>query len=79
MKKKYFINSLAELLEIDPSILTDDFSLVNCFTWDSLAQVSTLGLIAEYFNVNANIVIIEQVKTVKDLFDIINFLLNKNK
>ena len=45
-----FLVELADILEIDPARVTVDFSFAE-INWDSLAVVSSIALIDEYFDV----------------------------
>jgi acyl carrier protein len=53
MDKDAFIESFAELVELDPSEVTPDLEL-NGEKWDSLAIVGAIALIDEHFNVTVD-------------------------
>ena len=62
-----FFTDLANLLEIDQAMLTDDFNFSSTTNWDSLTIVSTIALLDQYFNIKTEGIVIEKCHTVKDL------------
>jgi acyl carrier protein len=49
MSREDFLEELADVLEVEQDELTDDFEL-NEDNWTSLALISTIALIDEYFD-----------------------------
>jgi len=63
-----FVNELALVMECDVSELEASRILSNYSTWDSLAMVSVIALIDQYFQIKISSDDIEKCKTMKDVF-----------
>ncbi|AEE91906.1 conserved protein of unknown function [Tepidanaerobacter acetatoxydans Re1] len=70
MEFKEFLAELADLLEVDAEDLNDDYEL-DSENFDSVAVVSTIALIDEYFDVTVNGKSLSQAKTVGEVMDLI--------
>ncbi len=70
MEFKEFLAELADLLEVDAEDLNDDYEL-DSENFDSVAVVSTIALIDEYFDVTVNGKSLSQAKTVGEIMDLI--------
>ena len=70
MEFKEFLAELADLLEVDAEDLNDDYEL-DRENFDSVAVVSTIALIDEYFDVTVNGKSLSQAKTVGEIMDLI--------
>lgn len=70
MEFKEFLAELADLLEVDAEDLNDDFEL-DSEVFDSVAVVSTIALIDEYFDVTVNGKSLSQAKTIGEIIDLI--------
>jgi len=70
MEFKEFLAELADLLEVDAEDLNDDYEL-DSENFDSVAVVSTIALIDEYFDVTVNGKSLSQAKTVGEIIDLI--------
>ena len=68
MNKEEFLKSMAEILEIEKIdenfILSDDI-------WNSLAVISTIALIDENFNITISGDLLNNCKTIGDLWKLI--------
>ena len=67
MNKKEFIESLAEILMADPSMLRDDERLDQFSAWDSMGQMAVLAMIDEKVGTTINFGALEKVVTVGDV------------
>ena len=67
MNKKEFIESLAEILMADPSMLRDDDRLDQFSAWDSMGQMAVLAMIDEKVGTTINFGALEKVVTVGDV------------
>ena len=63
-----FISELALVMECDVSELNASLILSNHSTWDSLAMVSVIALIDQYFQIKISSDDVERCKTLKDVF-----------
>ena len=54
MKKEEFLEDLAEVFEVDKDTLLNEFEW-SPDNWDSLAIVSTIALVDQYFNVTLEV------------------------
>lgn len=70
MEFKEFLAELADLLEVDAEDLNDDYEL-DSENFDSVAVVSTIALIDEYFDITVNGKSLSQAKTVGEIMDLI--------
>ena len=70
MEFKEFLAELADLLEVYAEDLNDDYEL-DSENFDSVAVVSTIALIDEYFDVTVNGKSLSQAKTVGEIMDLI--------
>lgn len=66
-----FIKDLSGLLEIKASTISLKEKLHNFQYWDSLAQISTIGLIDQHFKVSVSGCAIEECDTVEDMLNLI--------
>lgn len=71
MNRQEFLNSLEEILELDPNTLTGDEALQDLEQWDSLAFLSVIAMADEHFNIVIQGDKLEKVKTVEDLVDLV--------
>jgi acyl carrier protein len=69
MKKVNFLTDLAEILEVEPTELVDEYLLDG--KWNSLAIVATIALIDEQFNVIIPGDDLRGATLVKDLWQLI--------
>lgn len=67
-----FLTELAELLEVEPSEMGDNYLLNDNNNWDSLALVSVILMIDEYFQFSLSNESLRKVTTVGELLNIIN-------
>jgi acyl carrier protein len=63
-----FIESFAEILELDESEITSDFNFQNTANWDSLAQLSLIALADDDYGVILTSDELKSIKTVEELF-----------
>lgn len=77
MNIEILLTELAKLLETDRESVTLDYPLAGFGNWDSLAIVSMIATIDAIFNVSVKGNEIEQCKTVKDIFILIEHKKNK--
>lgn len=70
MSKTEFVADLAEILEVEPSEVTDNFEL-NDSNWTSLAFISTIALIDEHYDKTVSGEKLASCKTVADLMALI--------
>lgn len=61
-----FYNGLAEILEVDSSLVSSSLQLAQ-YTWDSLAVVSTIALCDECFNLMPDGQALAKCTTVGDI------------
>lgn len=61
-----FYDDLAEVLELNPSLVTSDLDLTQ-LDWDSLAFISTISLVDRHFGVMLNGDDLEGCRTVGDI------------
>lgn len=66
MDQQAFLVKLAVVLEVDGSLLNEDFTL-NDENWDSLAHLSTLALIDEMFGVTVPVKDLTKCKSIRHL------------
>jgi acyl carrier protein len=66
-----FLRRLSDLLEIENKKLILENQLENFQYWDSLAKVTTIGLIDECFGVTINSLDIEKCMTIQDILVLI--------
>lgn len=66
-----FLQKFAELLEIDPNHLTEDFLLSEYANWDSLAKVCTIALFDQQYN---QIVNTEKLLNCKSFGDVLSLI-----
>ena len=66
-----FYNGLAEILEIDPAMVSTTLDLTQ-HNWDSLAVVSTIALCDECFNIMPEGQALGKCETVADIEKLIN-------
>ncbi|WP_194791927.1 acyl carrier protein [Pseudomonas sp. UFMG81] len=62
-------NELAGLLELPESKLDDSLLLEPLATWDSLTKVTLLGMLNDQFGLTLHPEILDQLKTLGELFD----------
>lgn len=61
------IELLAELMDVDPEVLTPDTVLEGMQEWDSLALISFIAMMDEEFNKTVKGSEVKKLKTVADL------------
>lgn len=70
MEKQPFLEDLANILEVEPAVLNEDFKLDEG-NWDSLAVVAAIAAIDENFNITVNGEALGECATVRELLDLI--------
>ncbi|CDG18380.1 hypothetical protein [Xenorhabdus doucetiae] len=75
MNKTLLLSDLAELLEVDITLLNDDYVLDSKGRWDSLAIVSVIGAIDQHYVVQVNG---EDLGLCQRVGDIFNLVFNQN-
>lgn len=78
MSMQNFLIDLADLLEVEVEELTDEFVLGDGI-WDSLAIVSSIALIDEYFDITVNGEALRKCADIKSLIGLINTNLEQKK
>ena len=76
IQKQKFLVGLAEIIEIDKSMINSELRLSALALWDSLAIVTTLGLIDEIYDLKIDAEKLIQCKTIADVMYLIK---NDNK
>jgi len=71
MSQSTFLQDMADLLEVDAALLKDDYEL-NEENFDSVAIVSTIALIDEYFDITVKGRELIAVKSIGELISLIN-------
>lgn len=72
MNNENFMIDFAKLIEIDFKDLKADLKLEAIEGWDSLAVVSTIALVDQYFGLSISGEDIFQCRTFSDVLDLIN-------
>ncbi len=72
MTKEEKLEELAEILEEDAADLSEDMSLEEFDTWDSIAVLSIISLMNEKFNKYPHASEIRDLKTVGDVLEFIS-------
>ncbi|MCX7767101.1 MAG: acyl carrier protein [Candidatus Sumerlaeia bacterium] len=70
MEYSNFIQELAVILEVPPEEMSEDVC-INDGRFDSLAAVSTMALIDEYYGVTVDSKMLKRCNTVKDILAIV--------
>lgn len=71
MNKTLLLQDLSRLLELDISLLHDDFRLIEAANWDSLSVVSTVAVIDQYYKIRIKGTELIGCNTIGDIFKII--------
>ena len=66
-----FNQAFAEIIEVDMNLLEASFSLVNSAAWDSLAFISTIALVDQFFGIVLESDALESVQNFGDLTQLI--------
>lgn len=74
-KKSLFLNELEESLDLE-GITLDENTLLNDIGWDSLALISCIALADEIFNVTLSGDELVNLKTTKDILNLVSSKLN---
>ena len=73
MELDNFFSGLAEILEIDEDVVTEQLSLADSrIDWDSLAIVSTIALVDEIFDVTLDGQSLAECEHVSDIIKLAN-------
>lgn len=72
MLEKEFLLLIADALEVDIMNLSIDTSLHDIEEWDSIGQLSFIGVIDDNFSIDIDIEEIEKCETISQLFDYVN-------
>lgn len=75
--RKEFLKKFSDLLEVDFETLSAKSKLKSFQYWDSLALVSTIGLIDEYFKVSITGDELYKCESLQDIFFLIDKLSDK--
>ncbi|MEQ1974474.1 phosphopantetheine-binding protein [Xenorhabdus sp. SGI240] len=75
MNKTLLLADLSELLEVEITLLNDDYILNSEGRWDSLAIVSVIGAINQHYAVQVNGEALGRCQRVGELF---NLVFNQN-
>lgn len=70
MSREAFLEELAEVLEVEPTDLSDSFEL-NGENWSSLALISAIALIDEHFDKTVSGEKLAECTTIRALTDLI--------
>ena len=68
MTNDAFLKDLAEVLEVDPSKLANDFELTS-EVWDSLTVLATIALVDEHFDIAVDSGDLDDCPSVASLLD----------
>ncbi len=71
MVSKEFISEFAQIVEQDPKDLHNEFDLTSLEEWDSLAAISVIVLVDNYFNIVLDSDMLTSIKTMNDLYGLI--------
>jgi acyl carrier protein len=72
MDKTLLLTDLSELLEVDITLLNDDYVLDSEGHWDSLAIVSIIGAINQHYAVQVNGETLGNCQRVGEIFDLVS-------
>jgi acyl carrier protein len=71
MEIKKFIANFAEAIDANVSDITEELEFKNLTQWDSMALLSLIAMVDEYYSKVLTGEEIENSKTIKDLFKIL--------
>jgi acyl carrier protein len=66
-----FIESIADILEVEESVIIFDADFRDCENWDSLAQLSFLALAEDDYNISLSNDQLQDAVTFGDLFNLV--------
>ena len=72
MLKQEFLELTADALEVDVSDLSFDTKLHELDEWDSIGQLSFIGLVDDNFSIDIDVEKLTECDTISQLFDFIN-------
>lgn len=67
MITELFIEEFSDLLEIPRSAVTDDFSMVQDTSWNSLAFIGTIALVDKHFDIVLDVENLKKINTFSEL------------
>jgi len=68
MFNKDFIEEFAEVLDVDPSAITDTYEIGE---WSSLIVLSTIAIVDDHYDLTLKMELLSDCKTVGDLFQLV--------
>lgn len=71
MELDNFKISLSQMIEIAVPNMSDNLVLKDIALWDSLSVVSTMGLIAQHFDMNVTVEALSECATLGDIFQLV--------
>jgi len=72
MLKQEFLDLIADALEVELSGLSFDTILHELDEWDSIGQLSFIGLVDDNFSIDIDVEKLTECSTISQLFDYIN-------
>ena len=72
MLKQEFLELTADALDVDVSDLSFDTKLHELDEWDSIGQLSFIGLVDDNFSIDSDIEKLTECDSISQLFDYIN-------
>jgi len=63
-----FIKDFSKILAVPDEMLTSEFDLTSLDAWDSIAHISTIALVDQYFKITLSTASINKIYRLKDLF-----------
>jgi acyl carrier protein len=72
MKRKEFLNTLENIMELDEDTLKGDEVLIDMREWDSIAFLSVIAMLDEHFNIIIQGDKLEQITRVTDLLALVS-------
>lgn len=79
MDQQLLFSDLSQVLNMAPSEINLDTNLKEHSYWDSLAIISLIGAIDEYYKVNISGEELMQAVLIKDIFNMIDTKIQKSK
>ena len=72
MDLKQFLAEFADVMQVEPEKLSETTEFKKMSEWDSLIIMATIAFADEKFSKKINYQILNQVNTIKDLYDYLN-------
>jgi len=72
MDLKQFLAEFADVMQVEPDKLNETTEFKKMAEWDSLIIMATIAFADEKFGKKINYQILNQVNTIKDLYDYLN-------